>query len=88
MSVPPKISLSLLLHNETPGAVLVSLEDDATTVWLPRASIEIAPERSVAPPNRNRKQALARLLVTLPRKLAEAKGLVTAAQLMGQGRLL
>lgn len=88
MSVTPKVSLSVLLHNETPGAVLVSLEDDAHTVWLPRVGIEIAPERSVAPPNRNRRQALARLLITLPRKLAETKGLVTAAQLVGQGRLL
>lgn len=88
MSALPKTSLSLLLHNETPGAVLVSLDDDLATVWLPKAGIEIAPERKVAPPNRNRKKALARLLITLPRKLAQDKGLLADPRAAGQGRLL
>lgn len=87
MSALPKVSLTLLLHSDTPHAVLVSLEDEARTVWLPRVAIEIAPERSVAPPNRNRKRALARLLITLPRKLALEKGLVADATAEGQGRL-
>jgi len=83
-----KLSLSLLLHAETPGAVLVSLDDDHSTVWLPKAGIEIAPERSIAPPNRNRKKALARLLITVPHKLAQEKGLLADPRAAGQGRLL
>lgn len=84
----PKVALSLLLHRETASAVLVSLEDDSGTAWLPRSAIEIAPERSVAGPNRNRRQALARLLITMPRKLAQDKGLLANPSLAGQGRLL
>lgn len=88
MSALPKVSLTVLEHRSTPGAVLVSLEDDARTVWLPRSSIEIAPERSVAAPNRHRRVAMARLLITLTRKLALEKGLLPDAGASGQGRLL
>lgn len=87
MSTSSQVTLSVLLHRDTAGAVLVSLEDDSGTVWLPRASIFIAPERGVASPNRHRKRALARLSVTLPRQLALQKGLLAGAH-EGQGRLL
>lgn len=71
-----KLTLTLHLERETAAAVLVRRPDAETApVWLPLAAIEVAPER-----------AGRRLMITLPRKLAEQKGLLATAG-AGQGSL-
>ena len=63
---PAKLTLTLHLENETRESILARLPNsEAAPVFLPISQIEVAPER-----------AGRLLMVTLPRWLAESKGLI------------
>ncbi|MET3925568.1 hypothetical protein [Devosia sp. 2618] len=67
MTAPARLSLSVVLINETRDSIQVKLAgDDGAGVFLPISQIDIAPERQGR-----------MLLVTLPRWLAESKGLIS-----------
>ncbi|HEV7344168.1 MAG TPA: hypothetical protein VGN60_00855 [Devosia sp.] len=67
MTAAPPISLTLHLEREERDSICVRLPGaEVAAVFLPTSQIEIAPERLGR-----------RILVTLPRWLAEAKGLVS-----------
>ena len=72
----PKLTLSLYLERDDAAAMLVRLPNAETApVWLPLSQIQIAPERQGR-----------LLMVTMPRWLAESKGLVAKPD-PNQGRL-
>lgn len=71
-----KLTLSLYLERDDVAAMLVRLPNSETApVWLPLSQIHVAPERQGR-----------LLMVTLPRWLAETKGLVAKPD-PNQGRL-
>lgn len=73
---PAKLTLTLHLDRDSAEAIFVRLPDAETApVWLPLSQIEVAPERQGR-----------LLMVTLPRWLAEAKGLIAKPD-PNQGRL-
>lgn len=81
-------TFTLFLHREEPASVLVSLDGEQKgAVWLPKSQIVIAPERVETPADRNRRQTLTRIMVSVPCWLARQKGLQAQAA-AGQGRLL
>lgn len=73
------VDVMVAIHHGTPNALLVSSDGrNAAAQWLPRTKIEIehTPRRVIGDDREGREVELAVAIVTLPRWLAKAKGLV------------